>query len=41
LRHPKEFPGGSLWAKGYGATTDLGELDDMVQRLLEEAASKD
>ena len=41
LRHPKEFPGGSLWAKGYAATTDLGELDDMVQRLLEEAASKD
>lgn len=34
LRHLKHFPGRSLWAKGYVATTNLESLDDMVQQLL-------
>jgi hypothetical protein len=36
-RHLREFPGRSLWAKGYAATTDLGSLEDMVSELLQEA----
>jgi REP element-mobilizing transposase RayT len=35
LRHLTHFPGKSLWAKGYAATTNLENLDDMVQQLLE------
>jgi len=35
LRHLTHFPGKSLWAKGYVATTNLDSLDDMVQQLLE------
>jgi hypothetical protein len=30
--------GGGLWAKGYAITTDLSQLDAMVERLLEEEA---
>lgn len=35
-RHLKHFPGRSLWAKGYVATTDLGSLEEMVSDLLHE-----
>ncbi|HPS55713.1 MAG TPA: transposase [Sedimentisphaerales bacterium] len=35
LRHLMNFPGRSLWAKGYAVTTNLESLDDMVQQLLE------
>lgn len=35
LRHLTHFPGRSLWAKGYAATTNLESLDEMVQQLLE------
>ena len=35
LRHLTHFPGRSLWAKGYAATTNLESLDDMVKQLLE------
>jgi len=37
LRHLKHFPGKTLWAKGYAATTDLESLDDMVLQLLQGA----
>ncbi|MDD1776655.1 MAG: transposase [Candidatus Helarchaeota archaeon] len=37
LRHLMHFPGKSLWAKGFAATTNLESLDDMVQQLLENA----
>jgi REP element-mobilizing transposase RayT len=36
LRHIKHFPGKSLWAKGYVATTNLESLDDMVSELLQD-----
>lgn len=35
LRHLTHFPGKSLWAKGYAATTNLESLDDMLEQLLE------
>ena len=35
LRHLMHFPGKSLWANGYVATTNLENLDDMLQQLLE------
>jgi hypothetical protein len=38
-RYPKHFPGRSLWAKGYAATTDLGSLGEMVSSLLREVDS--
>ncbi|NIP28487.1 MAG: hypothetical protein GWN55_17095 [Phycisphaerae bacterium] len=40
LRHLKHFPGKSMWAKCYAATTDLESLDDMVLQLLQEATPK-
>jgi hypothetical protein len=39
LRHAMHFPGRSLWAKGYVATTNLESLDEMVCQLLQETAS--
>jgi len=32
------FPGRSLWARGYAATTDIDRLDDMVRELLADNA---
>lgn len=40
LRHLKQFPGRSLWAKAYAATTNPESLDDMVQQLLQEVTLK-
>lgn len=37
--HPKHFPGQSLGAKGYAATTNLGGLEEMVSELLQEVDS--
>jgi DNA-binding MarR family transcriptional regulator len=34
LRHLKHFPGKSLWATGYAATTHLESLDEMAEQLL-------
>ncbi|MCJ7694495.1 MAG: transposase [Anaerolineaceae bacterium] len=39
LRHVKHFPGKSLWAKGYVATTNLESLDEMVLQLLHDTLS--
>ena len=39
LRHLKHFPGKSLWAKGYVATTNLESLDEMVSQLLHDTLS--
>ncbi|MBN2270024.1 MAG: transposase [Sedimentisphaerales bacterium] len=39
LRHAMHFPGGSLWAKGYVATTNLESLDEMVCQLVQETPS--
>lgn len=36
LRHARHFPGRSLWARGYVATTNLESLDDMVWQLLQD-----
>jgi SOS-response transcriptional repressor LexA len=33
--HPREFPRGSLWGRGYVSTTDLGVLGELVTRLLD------
>jgi repressor LexA len=35
LKHLKYFPGRSLWARGYAATTELEGLDEMAEQLLE------
>jgi len=35
-RHPKDFPGKHLWAKGYAVTTDLEQLDELVGQFLEQ-----
>jgi len=40
-RHLAGLPGGRIWAKGYVATTDLGLLDDLVRRFLEEASEEE
>lgn len=34
-RHPRGFPAGPLWGKGYVATTDLELLDGLLARLLD------
>ena len=36
-RHRAAFPAGSLWAKECAVTTDMTQLNMMVERLLEEA----
>lgn len=35
LRHLKHFPGKSLWAAGYAATTKIENIDEMTEQLLE------
>ena len=40
MQHLMHFPGKSLWAKGYAATTNLESLDDMVQQLLEDTVKE-
>ena len=37
LKHLKHFPGKSLWARGYVATTELENLEEMTKQLLENA----
>ena len=37
--HRSAFPDGSLWAKGYAVTTDMTQLNLMVEKLLEEEAA--
>jgi DNA-binding MarR family transcriptional regulator len=40
-RHLAGLPGGRIWAGGYVATTDLGRLDDLVRRFLEDASEEE
>lgn len=39
-RHLKDFPGRRLWAPGFAVTTDLGQLDEMVESFLNEAPAE-
>lgn len=41
LRHIKQFPGMSMWTKGYVVTTNLESLDEMTQQLLQDTPSID
>ncbi len=40
-RHPKDFPGQRLLAPGFAVTTDLGQLDEMVERFLNEVPAEE
>jgi REP element-mobilizing transposase RayT len=40
-RYPGAFPSGSLWGKGYVATTDLDLLDELVAKLLENQSTQE
>lgn len=39
-RHLKDFPGRRLWAPGFAVTTDLGRLDEMAERFLNEVPAE-
>jgi len=40
-RYPRVFPSGSLWGRGYVATTDLDLLDELVAKLLENQSTQE
>lgn len=39
-RHLKDFPGRRLWAPGFAVTTDLGRLDEIAERFLNEVPAE-
>ncbi len=39
-RHLKDFPGRRLWSAGFAVTTDLGQLDEMVESFVNEVPAE-